>query len=162
MEDECRSHTHRLRRQEKTAIHPTTDKSVHPSTANLFPPLLPGSFCPVPSCNAPLLIITCLQHCARSRRRSLPAGSKAALHSPTATRVPRGQGGPPCTAAQLQPAQRQAARAGGSQLHEHLTSSLPARGQLSQSQGWGKMQCCPCQVCPFNKFTEKNQQFPHP
>lgn len=153
----------RLRWQGKTAIHPTRDKSMHPSTANLSPSspawlLLPCSLlqCTTPNNNLPAALCPQPLQVAASWKQGCPG------HSPTATRVPRGQGAPPCTAAQQQPAQRQAARAGGSQLHTHLTSTLPARGQLSQSQGCGKMQCCPCQVCPFNKFTEKNQQFLHP
>lgn len=97
MEDKCRSHTHQLKRQKKTAIHPTRDKSVHPSIANLSSAhLLSGSFSPAPSCNAPLLIITCLQHCARSPTRLLPGHCQPGARLPhTAPRpptcVPRGE-----------------------------------------------------------------------
>lgn len=71
---------------------------MHLSIANLSPaPLLPGSFSPAPSCNAPLLIITCLQHCVRSPARP-PAAASWKQGCPTQPHghqhTPRGEGRP--------------------------------------------------------------------
>lgn len=88
MEDERRSHTHRLKRQE---ICPSRDRSMHPSIVNPSSAhLLPGSFSPAPSCNAPLLIITCLQHCALPGRCQLEARLPHTAPRPPKD-VPRGE-----------------------------------------------------------------------
>lgn len=155
---------HRLKRQEKTAIHPTGDKPLHPSIANCSPALLlPGSFSPAPSCNAPLLIITCLQRCARSparppaTARALPAGSKAAPHNPTATTACQEERGalPALLHSNNLPKSRQRGQEGPSCTH---TSPAPCQLWDSSPKARDEKRCSavPARCVPSTSSLRKN------